>query len=174
MHSHSILLVLISYLHILLKITLSPHLYCFCAKHSTELAALNIIVNLLYKLDSGLIPINIYLDLSKAFDTLHHDILLDKMNYYGVNGVANGLLRSYLTQRQQIVEFDGLLSKSLKIKTGVPQGWVLGPFLFLIYTNNLPVNTNLFKTNMYADDTTLFCDINNIQDLTNYIEWRNT
>ena len=144
---------------------LSPHQYGFRAKHSTELAALNIVDNLTYKLDSGLIPINIYLDLSKAFDTLLHDILLDKMSYYGVNGVAYNLLRSYLTQRQQIVEFDGFLSKSLDIKTGVPQGSVLGPFLFSIYINDLPVSTNLFKMIMYADDTTLFCDINNIQNL---------
>ena len=77
---------------------LSPHQYGFRAKHSTELAALNIVDNLTYKLDSGLIPINIYRDLSKAFDTLLHDILLDKMSYYGVNGVAYNLLRSYLTQ----------------------------------------------------------------------------
>ena len=143
---------------------LSPHQYGFRAKHSTELAALNIVDNLTYKLDSGLIPINIYLDLSKAFDTLLHDILLDKMSYYGVNGVAYDLLRSYLTQRQQIVEFDGFLSKSLEIKTGVPQGSVLGPFLFSIYINDLPVSTNLFKMIMYADDTSLFCDINNIQN----------
>ena len=143
---------------------LSPHQYGFRAKHSTELAALNIVDNLTYKLDSGLIPINIYLDLSKAFDTLLHDILLDKMSYYGVNVVAFDLLRSYLTQRQQIVEFDGFLSKSLKIKTGVPQGSVLGLFLFSIYINDLPVSTNLFKMIMYADDTTLFCDINNIQN----------
>ena len=133
---------------------LSPHQYGFRAKHSTELAAFNIVDNLTYKLDSGLIPINIYLDLSKAFDTLLHDILLDKINYYGVNGVAYDLLRSCLTQRQQIVEFDGFLSKSLEINTGVPQGSVLGPFLFSIYTNDLPVSTNLFKMIMYADDTT--------------------
>ena len=66
------------------------------------------------------------------------------MSYYGVNGVAYNLLRSYLTQRQQIVEFDGILSKSLKIKTGLPQGSVLGTFLFLIYFNGLPVSTNIF------------------------------
>ena len=70
---------------------LSPHQYGFRAKYSTKLAALNIVDNLTYKLDSGLIPVNIHLDLSKAFDTLLHDILLDKMSYYGVNGVANDL-----------------------------------------------------------------------------------
>ena len=74
-------------------------------------------------------------------------------------------LRSYLTQRQQIVEFDGFLSKSLEMKTGVPQRSVLGPFLFSIYINDVQVRTNLYKMIMYADDTTLFCDINNIQNL---------
>ena len=139
----------------MLKRLLSPHQYGFRAKHSTELAALNIVDNLTYKLDSGLIPIYIYLDLSKAFDTLHHDILLDKMSCYGVNGVANDPLRSYLTQRQQIVEFNGFLSKFLEIKTGVPQRSVLGPFLFSIYFNDLPVSTNIFKMIMYADDTVI-------------------
>ena len=94
-----------------------------------------------------------------------HDILLDKMSYYGVNGVANDLLRSYLTQKQQLVEFDGFLSKFLENKRGVPLVSVLGPFLFSIYINDLPVSTTIFKMIMYADDTTLFCDINNIQNL---------
>ena len=67
---------------------LSPQQYGFRAKHSTELAALNLVDYLTYKLDTGKIPINIYIDLSKAFDTLIHDILLDKMSFYGVNGVA--------------------------------------------------------------------------------------
>ena len=75
---------------------------------------------------------------------IFHDILSDKMSYYGVNVVPNDLLQSYLTQGQQLVEFDGLLSKALEIKTGVPQGSVLGPFLFSIYINDLPVSTNLF------------------------------
>ena len=104
---------------------LSPHQYGFRAKLSTKLTVINMVDNVTYKLDSGLIPINNYLDLSKAFDTQLHDILLDEMSYYGVNGVANDLLRSYLTQSQQIVEFDGFLTKSLEIKTGVPQGSVL-------------------------------------------------
>ena len=144
---------------------LSPQQYGFRAKHSTKLAALNLVDYLTYKLDTGKIPINIYIDLSKAFDTLIHDILLDKMSFYGVNGVAKKLLKSYLTQRQQVVEYNGFQSDSLEIKTGIPQGSVLGPFLFSVYINDLPLCTDMFNMIMYADDTTLFCDINSIPDV---------
>ena len=73
---------------------------------------------------------NIYIDLSKAFDTLIHRILLEKISYYDVNGVAKCLLQSYLAQKQQVVDFNGFISATLDIKIGVPQGSVLGSFLF--------------------------------------------
>ena len=132
---------------------LSPQQYGFRAKHSTELAALNLVDYLTYKLDNGIIPINIYIDLSKVFDTLIHSILLDKMSYYGVNGVAKNLLQSYLSHRHQVVDFNGSTSDTLEIKTGVPQGSVLGPFLFSVYINDLPPCTDIFNMIMYADDT---------------------
>ena len=87
------------------------------------------------------------------------------MSFYGVNGVAKKLLKSYLTQMQQIGECNGFQSDSLEIKTGIPQGSVLGPFLFSVYINDLPLCTDLFKMIMYADDTTLLCDINSIPDV---------
>ena len=113
-----------------------------------------------YKLYNSIIPINIYIDLSKAFDTLIHSILLDKLSHYVVNGVAKNLLQSYLSNRHQVVDFNGSTSDTLEIKTGVPQGYVLGPFLFSVYINDLPTCTDIFNMIMYADDTTLFCDIN--------------
>ena len=106
---------------------ISPQQYGFRAKHSTELAALNLVDHLTYKLDNGIIPINIYIDLSKAFDTLIHSILLDKLSHYGV---AKKLLQSYLSNRHQVVDFNGSTSDTLEIKTGVPRGSVLGPFFF--------------------------------------------
>ena len=139
---------------------ISPQQYDFRAKHSTELAALNLVDHLTYKLDDGIIPINIYIDLSKAFDTLIHSILLDKLSHYGVNGVAKKLLQSYLSNKHQVVDFNGSTSDTLEIKTGVPQGSVLGPFLFSVYINDLPTCTDIFNMIMYADDTTLICDIN--------------
>ena len=76
---------------------LSPQQYGFRAKHSMKLAALNLVDHLTYKLDNSIILINIHIDLSKAFDTLIHRILLDKLSCYGINGVAKNLLQSYLS-----------------------------------------------------------------------------
>ena len=94
---------------------LSPQQYGFRDKHSTELAALNLVDHLTYKLDNGIIPINIYIDQSKAFDTLIHRTLLDKLSYYGINGVAKNLLQSYLSHRHQFVNFNGFTSDTGKI-----------------------------------------------------------
>ena len=80
------------------------------------------------------------------------------MSYYGVNGVAKNLLQSYLAQRQQVVDFNGFISDTLEIKTGIPQGSVQGPFLFSVYINDLPSCTDLFNMR-YIYDTTLFGDI---------------
>ena len=133
----------------------------FRSGHSTELAALKIVDLLVKHMDNYKIPLNIYIDLSKAFDTLDHDILLSKLNYYGIKGLENKLFRSYLSDRYQYVDFKGSYSESLKMSTGVPQGSILGPLLFIIYINDLPLVSDTFKIMMYADDTTLYCNLNN-------------
>ena len=83
-------------------------------------------------LDNHNTQLNIFLDLSKAFDTLDHTILLDKFIYYGIRGTTYNLLRSYLANREQFVELHDTASKTLQISTGVPQGSILRPLLFLI------------------------------------------
>ena len=100
--------------------------YGFRAGHSTELAALDLIDRILTQMDNASIPICIFLDLSKAFDTLDHAILIDKLNYYGIINTEAKLFESYLTNRTQYVEFDKTTSDMLPISTGVPQGSILG------------------------------------------------
>ena len=106
------------------------HQYGFRSGHSTELAALELTDRIITALDNHNTPLNIFLDLSKAFDTLDHTILLDKLLYYGIRSTAYNLLRSYLANREQFVELNDTASKTLPIVTRVPQGSILGPLLF--------------------------------------------
>ncbi len=106
-------------------------------------------------MDKGEIPLNIYLDLSKAFDTLDHSILISKLKYYRIKHKELEFFKSYLTNRKQFVDIDGTSSTLLNITTGVPQGSVLGPLLFIIYINDLSRASNMFKPIIYAGDSTL-------------------
>ncbi len=100
-------------------------------------------------------PYQHYLDLSKAFDTLNHDILLHKLEHYGVRDSSLDLFNNYLTNRKQYVEYDDVNSDILHISTGVPQGSILGPLLFIIYINDMPKVSKILSFIMYADNTTL-------------------
>lgn len=108
--------------------------------------------------------IGVFCDLSKAFDCVHHDILIRKLNHYGVKGHALDLLESYLVDRIQRVDVNGQRSLGSKISMGVPQGSILGPFLFLVYINDLP---HLVKEKhglvLFADDTSLMFKVSRKQ-----------
>ena len=133
--------------------------YGFRTEHSTELAAMELIDRLILTMDNNETPLNIYLDMSKAFDTIDHTILINKLTFYGIHGVALDLIKSYLNNRYQFVEYDGVQSSMLPISTGVPQGSILGPLLFITYINDFPNASRLFNFIMYADDTTLSCTV---------------
>ena len=105
------------------------------------------------------LPVSIFMDLSKAFDTLDHKILQNKLQYYGTNGTPYCWFMSYLSGRTECVEINHVISSRSSISTGVPQGSILGSLLFLIYMNDLPCASNLFHLILYADDTTLLSTI---------------
>ncbi len=93
--------------------------YGFRTEHSTELAALDLVDRVMVEMDNNNTPISILLDLSNAFDTINHKILLDKLNYYGIDGLAHNLIESYLTNRKQFVEIDDFKSDILTCSTRI-------------------------------------------------------
>ena len=129
--------------------------YGFRKLHSTDLAALELIDRINKQIDQRKIPFSIFLDLSKAFDTLNHDILMKKLHYHGVRNNTLNWFHSYLTNRAQYIEYNETKSSLLEIETRVPQGSILGPLLFLIYVNDIHMVSRSLNFILYADDTTL-------------------
>ena len=109
-------------------------------------------------MESGNIPCNLYMDLSKAFDT-SFEILIYKLRYYGFSGIELKLLISYLQNRKQYVKYKTYESDIAEILTGVSKGSILGSFLFCIYINDLVLASNKFIFLMYADDTTIYFNL---------------
>ena len=138
--------------------------YGFRSGHNTTHATLDFIKSIEETIEQGHYAIGVFCDLSKAFDTLNHNILLSKLEHYGIRGRALDWFKSYLSNRYQYVELHGCKSFVLPLKTGVPQGSILGPLLFLLYINDLPAAANL-KCVIFADDTNLLIKGNDLNKL---------
>jgi hypothetical protein len=141
---------------------LSTSQYGFRKKHSTEHAVLEAVDRISSELDNGNTPLSIFLDLSRAFDTLDYKILFSKLNYYGIKNIELDWIRSYLTNRTHYVHIEQNKSDTIPISVGVPQGSILGPLLFLIYLNDIQKSSAFFTFIKYADDTNL---LNSMSDI---------
>lgn len=130
--------------------------YGFRKTRSTTMAIIEAVEEIAKALDKRKYAVGIFIDLKKAFDTLNHTILLQKLELYGIRGVALNWLRSYLTDRQQYVKMGDYSSELLSITCGVPQGSILGPKLFNLYINDIFDISKLFKMILFADDTNIF------------------
>ena len=141
----------------------------FRQNSSTSHAISNIYEKLIKNSDAGMYNRCIFLDLTKAFDTVNHDVLLHKMeNFYGFRGLALKLIQSYLSNRKQYTKMENCKSDLTKIGYGVPQGSSLGPLLFLLYINDLPLASQ-FDTILFADDTFLAMSDNNLFKVQNKV-----
>lgn len=139
-----------------------PSQYGFQTKKNTTTALMELVEEITDNFEQKKKVVGIFIDLQKAFDTVNHEILLTKLEHYGLRGTALNWITSYLNNRKQYVDIDGTKSDQSIIKCGVPQGSVLGPKLFLIYINDIGNVSDFLKFILFADDTTILCSHENI------------
>ena len=143
----------------------------FRQKFSASHALINLTENIRQALDEGYIGCGIFVGLPKAFETVDHEILLSKLDYYGIRGISNNWVKSYLSNRKQFVSINGYDSGLAQINCGVPQGSVLGPLLFLLYINDLNQAIKFCKVHHFADDTNLLYLAKSIKKLNKLVKY---
>jgi hypothetical protein len=137
----------------------------FRVKHSTALALSVLVDKITTSFTEQKTTVGVFLDFSKAFDTVNHDILLQKLYSYGIRGLAYDWVKSYISNRYQYVVFDNVCSNRELITCGVPQGSILGPLLFILYINDIAHVSDKLYSILFADDSNMFCTGSNINTL---------
>ena len=143
----------------------------FRKMHSSYMALMTMMDKLIPSRENNEYVIGIFLDFSKAFDTVAHTILLSKLHHYGIRGNALNWFTSYFSGRKQYVTYNGISSGTKTINCGVPQGSILGPLLFLIYINDLCSACNFTTPVLFADDTNLFSSGTDLPAMANNINY---
>ena len=155
--------------------------HAYRSKHSTATALTQMVDDWLQGMDQSHIIGAVLLDFSAAFDILNHELMLEKLKYYGFTESALFWVNSYLSNRKQMVYFNGSFSDIIPVKHGVPQGSCLGPLLYSIFTNDLPLVLTKANISMYADDSTIYLAAATVDDLNeklasetaNVVDWIN-
>ena len=147
------------------KRILNNNQFGFRKDHSAAMALISLVDKISKAIENGEVVLGLFLDFSKAFDTVNYDILFTKLFHYGIRGCNLSWFKSYLLNREQFVSYNGHDSSRQIVKCGVPQGSILGPLLFLIYVNDLSTVSSLLVDIMFADDTNLFLAEKNLSNL---------
>ena len=144
--------------------------YGFRQKHCKWMAVLELVDQIFQAFENNDFTIGIFIDLKKTFDTVDLQILLEKLEFYGIRGIPQTWIKSYLSNRQQFVNINNCKSSYKKISCGVHQVSVLGPLLFLIYINDIFNCSNHIAFILFADDTNIFAkhkDVKHLMDMIN-------
>jgi len=139
--------------------------YGFRSGISTSMALIELVDRLTNCIENKKYAVGIFIDLKKAFDTVDHEIMLTKIERYGIRGVAYNWIKNYLDNRSQFVQMGNHRTVSLSISCGVPQGSVLGPKLFILYLNYIFKVSNVLKFTVFVDDTNVLCCGDNLQQM---------